>query len=84
LLEQEIAAGTSSVTIAQQQYTVGLADYLNVLSSQTTLLKAEDEAAQTRSAVVTDLVSLYKALGGGWTDAIPAETGPATAEATPS
>jgi outer membrane protein TolC len=42
-----------------------------------TLLRAQDEAAQAQSAVVTDLVSLYKALGGGWTEEIPAVTGPA-------
>ncbi len=84
LLQQEVTAGNSSVTIAQQQYSVGLTDYLNVLTAQTTLLKAEDEVAQTRNAAVTDLVSLYKALGGGWTEAIPAETGPATAAAGPS
>ena len=77
-LEREITATTSAVTIAQQQYMVGLTDYLNVLSTQMTLLRAQDEAAQTQSAVVTDLVSLYKALGGGWAEAIPTATGPAT------
>ena len=77
-LQREITAATASVTIAQQQYMAGLADYLNVLSTQMTLLRAQDEAAQTQSAVVTDLVSLYKALGGGWAEAIPTATGPAT------
>ena len=77
-LQREITAATSSVTIAQQQYMVGLTDYLNVLSTQMTLLRAQDEAAQTQSAVVTDLVSLYKALGGGWAEAVPTATGPAT------
>lgn len=83
LLQREITAANSSVTIAQQQYTAGLTDYLNVLSTQMTLLRAQDEAAQTQSAVVTDLVSLYKALGGGWTETIPTATGPA-APAGPS
>jgi outer membrane protein, multidrug efflux system len=77
-LQREITAATSAVTIAQQQYMVGLTDYLNVLSTQMTLLRAQDEAAQSQSAVVTDLVSLYKALGGGWAEAIPTATGPAT------
>jgi len=76
--QREITAATSAVTIAQQQYMVGLTDYLNVLSTQMTLLRAQDEAAQSQSAVVTDLVSLYKALGGGWAEAIPTATGPAT------
>lgn len=82
-LNRQVAAATGAVTIARQQYNVGLADFLNVLTTQGTLLRAEDEAVQTQSAVATDLASLYKALGGGWTDAIPAVTGPATA-ANPS
>jgi len=77
-LNREVAAASGAVTIARQQYNVGLTDFLNVLTTQGTLLRAEDEAVQTQSAVATDLASLYKALGGGWTDAIPAATGPAT------
>ena len=79
-LNRQVTAATGAVTIARQQYNAGLTDFLNVLTTQGTLLRAEDEAVQTQSAVATDLASLYKALGGGWTDAIPAVTGPATAE----
>lgn len=82
-LNREITAATSAVTIARQQYNVGLSDFLNVLTSQGTLLRAQDEAVQTQSAVAADLASLYKALGGGWSDTIPAVTGPAT-DADPS
>lgn len=76
-LRQEIAAENNAVTIARQQYVAGVSDYLNVLSTQSTLLRAQDEAAQTESALATDLVSLYKALGGGWSETIPAASGPA-------
>lgn len=81
-LRQEIAAETDAVTIARQQYVSGVTDYLNVLNTQSNLLRAEDEAAQTQSALATDLVSLYKALGGGWTEEIPAASGPATANSS--
>lgn len=82
-LNREVAAATDAVTIARQQYNVGLTDFLNVLTTQGTALRAQDEAVQTQSAVAADLASLYKALGGGWSDAIPEVTGPATA-ANPS
>jgi outer membrane protein, multidrug efflux system len=36
------------------------------LQAQTTQLTAEDNLAQSRAALTADLVSLYKALGGGW------------------
>jgi multidrug efflux system outer membrane protein len=56
----------SSVEIALQQYRVGIATYVNVLSAQSNYLTARDQLEQSRQAFVIDLVSLYKALGGGW------------------
>ena len=44
----------------------GLVDFLNVQESQRNLLVAEDTLAQSDALVSTNLVSLYKALGGGW------------------
>jgi len=65
-LQQSIAAANSSFIIAQDQYITGLATYQNVLTAETALLNAEDAAAQSRAALATDIVALYKALGGGW------------------
>jgi len=79
-LNRQVTAANGAVTIARQQYNAGLTDFLNVLTTQGTLLRAEDAVLQAQVAVATDLVSLYKALGGGWTDAIPAATGPSEAE----
>ena len=56
----------SSVEIALQQYRVGIATYVNVLSAQSNYLTARDQLEQSRQAFIIDLVSLYKALGGGW------------------
>ena len=75
-LRQEIAAENNAVTIARQQYVAGITDYLTVLNTQSTLLRAQDEATQTENALATDLVSLYKALGGGWTETIPTASSP--------
>ncbi|EQD32663.1 outer membrane efflux protein OprB, partial [mine drainage metagenome] len=47
-------------------YQNGLTDFLNVLSAQQALYLSQDALVQSQSAVSTDLVALYKALGGGW------------------
>lgn len=65
-LERAATSARSSSDIAYQQYRVGLAPYVNVLTAQATDLSAEVQLEQGRQALTTDLVSLYKALGGGW------------------
>jgi NodT family efflux transporter outer membrane factor (OMF) lipoprotein len=52
--------------ISRSQYSAGLIDFQSVLEAETTLLSAQDQLAQSNALVITDLVSLYKALGGGW------------------
>lgn len=65
-LEQSVAANRQAVDLALQLYSAGRTDFLNVLSSQRLLFEAEDTLAQSRTTVITDLVAVYKALGGGW------------------
>jgi len=55
-----------SVELALIQYREGAADYQRVLDAQRSLLQEENTLAQTRSSIATNLISLYKALGGGW------------------
>jgi len=51
-------------------YLRGLSDFLSVLDAQRQQLDSEEALAQSDTAVITNLVSLYKALGGGW-EAVP-------------
>jgi multidrug efflux system outer membrane protein len=60
------------VLLAMDQYQAGLVDFSNVLISQRSLLSSQDELAQSEGAVVSNLVRLYKALGGGWKSLEPA------------
>jgi len=60
------AATLSAYKLASDQYSAGLADFLAVLVAQRTLLTMQDQRAVSEVAVLTDLVRLYKALGGGW------------------
>ena len=57
---------SKSVDLAFSQYREGATDYERVLDSQRTLLAQENTLPQTRSSVATNLIALYKALGGGW------------------
>jgi NodT family efflux transporter outer membrane factor (OMF) lipoprotein len=57
--------------IALERYHSGIDPYLNVLTAQRTLLQYRLEAAQSLTAVESNLVQLYKALGGGWASAMP-------------
>ena len=52
--------------LAQRQYTAGLATFLDVLTAQRTVLSAEQQLADSTATIGTNLVALYKALGGGW------------------
>jgi len=48
------------------RYTKGLTNFLDVLDAQRSLYTAEDSLVQNKAAVDIDLITLYKALGGGW------------------
>ena len=66
---QTVAIAQRSAAIARAQQIAGTVDILTVLNLQTTLFNAQDNLVQARLARVQALLSLYKALGGGWADA---------------
>ena len=65
-LEQAEKSARASVDIARDQYKQGVIDFLSVLDTQRELLNAQDQRVQSEQTIATDLVALYKALGGGW------------------
>jgi NodT family efflux transporter outer membrane factor (OMF) lipoprotein len=75
-LEQAAEANGRAVKLANQLYAAGRTDFLSVLQAQRDLFASQDALVQSNRAVSTDLVSLYKALGGGW-ESVPAPA-PAT------
>lgn len=60
-------AARAALTIAQDQYKNGLADFNSVLDAQRSLLTFEESVALSEGAIATHLIRVYKALGGGWT-----------------
>ena len=61
-----VAENKEAVRIAQNEYANGLITLLDVLEVQRNLYLAQDGLAQADQAVSSDMVALYKALGGGW------------------
>lgn len=69
-LADAVDASKEAADLARQQYDQGVIDFLQVLDAQRSLLEAQNVLAESDSSISLDLVSLYKALGGGW-DAQP-------------
>lgn len=65
-LEESVAANQKAVELANLLYTAGRTDFLNVLNAQRSLLDAEDQLVQSTTLISSNLVAVYKALGGGW------------------
>jgi multidrug efflux system outer membrane protein len=70
LLVDSVKNSTRAVQIARTQYENGLVDLLPVLDAQRVALTTQLELAQSQTELLTSLVALFKALGGGWNDAV--------------
>jgi NodT family efflux transporter outer membrane factor (OMF) lipoprotein len=65
-LVEAVNANRRAVDLANELFTKGLADFLNVLDAESSLYSSEDNLAQSDRTVSINFVALYKALGGGW------------------
>ena len=70
LLDAVDAAGKAE-TLARDKYQSGLVDFTTVLDAQRSLFSLQEQLAISDGAVASDLVQLYKALGGGWESVVP-------------
>lgn len=65
-LAQRSAASRRAAELARVRYREGVVDFLVLLDAERTLLDAEDAESAAQTALNTQVVALYKALGGGW------------------
>lgn len=65
-LRQAADASRKSVELAQGLYKDGLRDFIHVLDAQRSLFSQEDQLATSNANVTSNLIRLYKGLGGGW------------------
>ena len=71
ILGEAAVSAERSLTLASAQYREGYADFQRVLDAQRALLVQQDNYLVTRNSAVSNLIALYKALGGGWHSAQP-------------
>ena len=71
ILREAAISAERSLTLANAQYREGYADFQRVLDAQRALLVQQDNYLVTRNSAVSNLIALYKALGGGWHSAQP-------------
>ncbi|MFV3129416.1 efflux transporter outer membrane subunit [Niveispirillum sp. KHB5.9] len=67
-----VAATRETYTLSQARYDRGVDNYLQVLDAQRSLYAAESGLIVLRQQRLSNLVTLYKALGGGVSDRAPA------------
>jgi multidrug efflux system outer membrane protein len=70
-----VAESEAAVALVTEQYDKGLTPYLNVLDAQRTLLQARQDLVQAQRLLLSSMVQLEKALGGGWSE-VPADDAP--------
>jgi outer membrane protein TolC len=65
-LRQAAQSSLSAAQLARQLYESGNTDFQKVLDAERSRLNIEDSLANAEAEGLTTLISLYKALGGGW------------------
>lgn len=65
-LTQSAQSSARAVKLAHQRYDAGLDNFLDVLEAERRLLEAQDLLAISDIQVATNLINIYRALGGGW------------------
>jgi NodT family efflux transporter outer membrane factor (OMF) lipoprotein len=66
-LQEATQAAQAAVELARQKYQAGLTDFSNVLDAERSVLSFQDQLTQSSGTVTSNVIRLYKALGGGWT-----------------
>jgi NodT family efflux transporter outer membrane factor (OMF) lipoprotein len=64
--QASVDAAKRSVNLAITQYRNGATDYNRVYNLLLTLVQEQNVLAQTQGAIPSNLIAIYKALGGGW------------------
>lgn len=67
-LAEAVKQAEQAYRLSEERYRVGLIDYQTLLNTQRSLLTAENNQVQARADVLTAMVQLYQALGGGWSN----------------
>jgi multidrug efflux system outer membrane protein len=80
---EAVKSGDLAFYLAQDRYSHGLADFLQVLDAERTLVGSRQQLVQADLALTNDVVALYNALGGGWQEDVAASQAPVIATTSP-
>ena len=67
--QAQLLAEQDRYRLAELRYRNGAASYLDVLDAQRSLFTAQQAQVQTQTQYLQNQVTLYRVLGGGWSDA---------------
>lgn len=70
-LAAAVKQNQKALQLSRDQYTQGLETFLNVLDAERQVLTTQQQLNNSLTAQATDLVQIYKALGGGWEQVYP-------------
>jgi outer membrane protein TolC len=65
-LDASVTAATRTVEITNEQYNQGAIDFTAVFVFQENLTEQQDQLAVAQGDIALSLISVYRALGGGW------------------
>jgi NodT family efflux transporter outer membrane factor (OMF) lipoprotein len=65
-LQKAAEANEHSLSLARQRYQAGLSSFLDVLDAERRLYASQTDVVRSSVTIGTDLIQIYKALGGGW------------------
>jgi NodT family efflux transporter outer membrane factor (OMF) lipoprotein len=65
-IARSVTENQSALQAARQRYSEGATNFLDVTATQAQLLQSENDLSDSDTRIATDLVNLYRALGGGW------------------
>jgi len=65
-LASAVAQSRDALELARARYSSGVANFIDVLDAERSLQQNELALATNTTAISTDLVAIYRALGGGW------------------
>lgn len=65
-LEEQLSSTSLTRDLSYEQYIAGLISLDDVLNAEKTLYQTQQDMIESQGTMMTQLVALYKALGGGW------------------
>ncbi len=82
-LVDAVKSGNLALYLARDRYSHGLADFLQVLDAERTLVGSRQQLVQANVTLTNDVVALYDALGGGWQQDAASSQAPVIATTSP-